>query len=676
MRPRHLQLDTDSVTLPRGTRVVLRVDIAGDEGYVHRNASPAVVREVSYERYVLETPSGRRFEAQRDQITVPKKDELERLGLSEWDHRRLRGEVIYSAVVGSRAWGLHGPDSDEDVRGCFLAPFEDWSGLWRVPEEIHDPQHGEALWELSKLVFQGLRGDANTLETLWSPLHRVVTPLGQVLVDRRDIFTSMNVLGSFGRYAQSQFRKIERSLTRDEALRVLLAEARGGRVHDASTAQKVLSSSLGLSEAQTRTEMKAILRSLVDRGVLTGGLSELLAAVAGGRSQDFEPAPHRPKNAYNLLRLLHSCVHWLEHGAPMIEVPDSLRGVLLEIKEQRSPIEDTLLRAREVAEKVEEVAADAKLPIAPDYHAADELLRDLRRASARTHLGSGMAPPPSTVPGPRAGEDLFALKRFPVPLPPDVAVDTLGRFFDASLSAGPPVVALVLSGAHAYGFPSPDSDLDLKGTHVEGAGRLLRIGAAPTTLDRLEVFEGREHDYTTNDLGPSMKLLLSGNGNLIERFLGPYPLVDTGAGRRLTELAKGSLSRRCHHHYRGFMKGVLREYEREKALGHRKAKRLLYAFRVALTGLHLLREGTLETNARTLAPAYGYRDEVESLFAVKVRAEGAEVDEDEFYLSSLEQLESELEGAVPKSRLPPEPTNVEAIQSFVVELRQRSLGRG
>ncbi|MEL6186677.1 MAG: nucleotidyltransferase domain-containing protein, partial [Myxococcota bacterium] len=594
--------------------------------------------------------------------------ELKRLGLAEWDHRRLRGEVIYSAVVGSRAWGLDSPQSDEDVRGCFLAPFEDWIGLWRVPDEIHDAHHGEALWEVSKLIFQGLRGDANTLETLWSPLHRVVTPLGQTLIDRREIFSSMNVLGSFGRYAQSQFRKIERSLARDQALRVLLTEAEAGRVRDEVTALKTLSTSLALSDAQTRAELKAILRSLVDRGVLVGGLSEFLAAVAAGRSPDFDPAPYRPKNAYNLLRLLHSCVHWLQHGEPMIEVPTPLRGVLLDVKEQRSPIEDTLRRAREVAEQVEEVAAEAKLPLAPNYGAADELLRDLRRAAARARLAPEVSTP--ARPGPRAEEDLFAVRRFPAPLPPDVAVDTLGRFLDASLPAGPPVIALVLSGAHAYGFPSPDSDLDLKGTHVEGAERLLRIGAGPATHDRLEVFEGREHDYTTNDLGPSMKLLLNGNGNLIERFLGPYPLVETAAGRRLSELAQGSLSRRCHHHYRGFMKGVLREYEREKGSGHRKAKRLLYAFRVALTGLHLLREGVLVTNARTLAPAYGYADEVEALFEVKVRAEGAEIDEDAGYLSSLDRLEGELEAAVPKSSLPPEPTNVEAVQSFVVELRQ------
>lgn len=32
-----------------------------------------------------------------------------------------------------------------------------------------------------------------------------------------------------------------------------------------------------------------------------------------------------------------------------------------------------------------------------------------------------------------------------------------------------------LSGAHAYGFPSPDSDLDLKAVHIEPTRELLAL---------------------------------------------------------------------------------------------------------------------------------------------------------------------------------------------------------
>ena len=55
---------------------------------------------------------------------------LAQLGQRAWSFRQLRDEVICTAVVGSQAWGLAGPDSDEDIRGCFVAPFDAAAGLW------------------------------------------------------------------------------------------------------------------------------------------------------------------------------------------------------------------------------------------------------------------------------------------------------------------------------------------------------------------------------------------------------------------------------------------------------------------------------------------------------------------------------------------------------------------
>ncbi|HET9156075.1 MAG TPA: nucleotidyltransferase domain-containing protein, partial [Myxococcaceae bacterium] len=52
-----------------------------------------------------------------------------------------------------------------------------------------------------------------------------------------------------------------------------------------------------------------------------------------------------------------------------------------------------------------------------------------------------------------------------------------------------------LSGAHAYGFPSPDSDLDLKAVHVDPTERLLGFPTKTTTAERLEVVDGVEVDY-------------------------------------------------------------------------------------------------------------------------------------------------------------------------------------
>src|SRR5206468_12718747 len=77
-----------------------------------------------------------------------------------------------------------------------------------------------------------------------------------------------------------------------------------------------------------------------------------------------------------------------------------------------------------------------------------------------------------------------------------------------------------LSGAHAYGFPSPDSDLDLKAIHMEPTARLLALSPPAATAARLDVVDGVEIDYTSNEVRQALVGILQGNGNYIERVLG------------------------------------------------------------------------------------------------------------------------------------------------------------
>jgi predicted nucleotidyltransferase len=537
--------------------------------------------------------------------------------------------VIYAAVVGSQAWGLAGPDSDEDIRGCFVAPFDASSGLWDCPDEIHNPAGEEAYWEVEKLLYQGLRGDANTLETLWSPLHRVITPLGQVLLERRRMFVSMNILGSFGRYAQSQFQKIQRSLLRDQALTELLAVMRTGEIDHREQAAVFLGRAVHINRAQeAANELKACVRSIFDRGLLPEASFEaLLQAVRAGREEELRPPAHRPKNAYNLLRLLHSCLTWLTTGEPMITVPADLRPILLDIKHGRTPIERTLTLAQTLAAEVDERAHSARLPAQPDYAAADDFLRLCRREQARRHL-SPM--PTSAPPAPAARHTaspalaLFQPTWFPDPLPSDVDLGSVRRFLAQRLPADGSMTLLWvgLTGAHAYGFPSPDSDLDLKAVHMADARSVL--------------------------------------------------------GQTLRHLAQPSLSRRVFHHYRGFFAGMRREYAREAADGVRTAKRLLYAYRVALTGIHALLAGEIETRVDVLAERYHIPD-VGTLIQIKQHAERQILEEAEAapHLAALDHLERQLDAAREHSILPEAPPHQEALERFVVEMRRHWLcGRG
>ncbi len=187
----------------------------------------------------------------------------------------------------------------------------------------------------------------------------------------------------------------------------------------------------------------------------------------------------------------------------------------------------------------------------------------------------------------------------------------LARKFVATNPPHGRLVLCAVSGAHMYGFPSADSDLDLKGIHMVPARGLLGLAPDVAVHDLTAIHRGVECDLTTNEAGSALSLLLDGNGNMLERILSPSQLTQTDVVLELQELARRSVSRLFVRHYAGFFRGCKREHERSAT-----AKTMLYSYRVALTGIHLLRSGLLEPNLTVLAPEFHY-DDVADLVALK-----------------------------------------------------------
>src|SRR5262249_49118385 len=75
-----------------------------------------------------------------------------------------------------------------------------------------------------------------------------------------------------------------------------------------------------------------------------------------------------------------------------------------------------------------------------------------------------------------------------------------------------PMLFATVSGAHLYGFPSPDSDYDLRGVHVLPVREVLGLDATRDTLELENVRAGVELDLVTHDLKKFLTLLLRPNG--------------------------------------------------------------------------------------------------------------------------------------------------------------------
>ncbi|MBC9715282.1 nucleotidyltransferase domain-containing protein [Streptomyces sp. TRM66268-LWL] len=233
-----------------------------------------------------------------------------------------------------------------------------------------------------------------------------------------------------------------------------------------------------------------------------------------------------------------------------------------------------------------------------------------------------------------------------------------------------PLLFATVSGAHLYGFPSQDSDVDLRGVHLLPTEALVGLREPEETRSRMWVRDGVEMDLVTHDLRKFVRLMLRRNGYVLEQLLSPL-VVHTGAAHaELAALAPAVLTGNHAHHYRGFANTQTRLFEKTGEL-----KPLLYAFRVLLTGVHLMRSGQVVADLPTLvglvdAPAY-----LPELIEAKASAEhgAAEVDHGRV-VADLEALHAVLDATQAHSSLPaePDPSAYDALHDFVVRVR---LGR-
>ncbi|GGY46397.1 nucleotidyltransferase [Streptomyces anulatus] len=241
---------------------------------------------------------------------------------------------------------------------------------------------------------------------------------------------------------------------------------------------------------------------------------------------------------------------------------------------------------------------------------------------------------------------------------------------DLAHAPGPLAFATV-SGAHLYGFPSRDSDVDLRGVHVLPAEDLVGLREPEETRTRMWERDGVELDLVTHDLRKFVRLMLRPNGYVLEQLLSPLVVHTSPLHTELTVLAPGVLTRNHAHHYRGFAVTQWRLHGNNGEL-----KPLLYTFRALLTGIHLMRTGEVQAHLPTLltqvdAPAY-----LPELIAAKAEAEhiAATGPDAETVTRDVTELHRVLDEARTRSRLPDAVTVLEDLHNLVV--RARLAGRG
>ncbi len=231
-----------------------------------------------------------------------------------------------------------------------------------------------------------------------------------------------------------------------------------------------------------------------------------------------------------------------------------------------------------------------------------------------------------------------------------------------------PLLFATISGSHIYGFPSPDSDYDLRGVHILPLETVIGLKEGQVTVECSRVDDGLEIDLVTHDVSKFFQLMLKKNGYVLEQLLSPLVLQATPEYEELKALAPGCVTRYHAYHYLGFAATQWKLFQKEDPP---RVKPLLYVYRVLLTGLHLMRTGEVEPNLIHL------NDEARLSYIpelIERKLEGSErstldAADMEFHRREYQRLVSELEQALETTSLPEQPNSGAALNDLLVRIR-------
>ena len=227
---------------------------------------------------------------------------------------------------------------------------------------------------------------------------------------------------------------------------------------------------------------------------------------------------------------------------------------------------------------------------------------------------------------------------------------------------------LAITGSHTYGFPSPDSDIDVRGRYALPLRELIGLKKPTETYNRTFISDGVELDIEAHDLGKYLRLLMKNGGNMLEQILSPLMVESFVGFEEFQQLSCNAMTRGVVRHYQGFLS---RQIKIVKETPDVQAKSVLYLFRVALTGIHLLRTGEMELNVRVLNEEFQipYLPELwDSKVTNPEKAHFANLDR-ERVLADAQQLDDELRASAATSPLPEELPNFDALEEFLCRLR-------
>lgn len=212
------------------------------------------------------------------------------------------------------------------------------------------------------------------------------------------------------------------------------------------------------------------------------------------------------------------------------------------------------------------------------------------------------------------------------------------------------VVFQCVIGSRAYGLESDDSDVDRRGFFLPPADRHWALKSVP---EQITCDETQEQYW---EIQKFITLALKANPNVLECLYSPIvehttPLVDD-----LLDMRSIFLSQLIYQTYNGY---VMSQFKKMQAglhkFGQAKPKHVMHLIRLLLSGIHVLRTGTLKVEVT-----------VEKARLLAIRNGQMPWEESEVWRK---QLHAEFDEAFKATPLPEQPDH-EAANKFLIKARR------
>lgn len=241
-------------------------------------------------------------------------------------------------------------------------------------------------------------------------------------------------------------------------------------------------------------------------------------------------------------------------------------------------------------------------------------------------------------------------------------------------------IYICISGAHLYGFPSPDSDYDFRCCHIQPTNDFFHLKKVDDVIEHKEIIDGIEIDIVSFELEKVLNLIIKNNSNVLEHIFAEnlYPTIES---RELIELAKRSISKEVYNPYHGMAEFNYKKFITSKN-PHYKSKHIkkyLYVLRSYLCGIYALKFCKIVPNINELNKYFKY-PLINKLVEIKRKGERITMSSDVSFITLekptedlIAKLKAEMELALQKSDLPEKPPNIKELDNFLYKTRLKYL---